>query len=127
MAQDVIDMANLIGVERFAVVGHDWGARVAYTLAALFPERIHSISALALAYQPRGEFHVGSFVQSKHFWYQFFQCTDAVRRDPIGFARIQWENWSPEGWFNEKDFLAASEFFQGPDWAAITLNAYRSR
>jgi pimeloyl-ACP methyl ester carboxylesterase len=40
MAQDVIDMANLIGVERFAVVGHDWGARIAYTLAALFPERI---------------------------------------------------------------------------------------
>jgi pimeloyl-ACP methyl ester carboxylesterase len=35
MAQDVIDMANLIGVERFAVVGHDWGARIAYTLAAL--------------------------------------------------------------------------------------------
>jgi pimeloyl-ACP methyl ester carboxylesterase len=131
MAQDVIDMANLLGVERFAVIGHDWGARIAYTLAALFPERISSISALALAYQPRGEFHLGSFVQSKHFWYQFFQCTDAganaVRRDPIGFARIQWETWSPGGWFNEKDFLAASESFRGPDWAAITLNAYRSR
>jgi pimeloyl-ACP methyl ester carboxylesterase len=131
MAQDVIDMANLIGAERIAVVGHDWGARIAYTLAALFPERISSISALALAYQPRGEFHLGTFVQSKHFWYQFFQCTDAgahaVRNDPIGFARIQWETWSPEGWFNEKDFLAASESFRNPDWAEITLNAYRSR
>jgi pimeloyl-ACP methyl ester carboxylesterase len=131
MAQDVIDMANLIGVERLAVVGHDWGARVAYTLAALFPERISSISALALAYQPRAEFHLGTFVQSKHFWYQFFQCTDAganaVRHDPIGFARIQWETWSPEGWFDEKDFVAASESFKNLDWAEITLNAYRSR
>src|SRR6202522_526570 len=131
MAQDVIDLANLVGVERFAVVGHDWGARIAYTLAALFPERISSISALALAYQPRAKFHLGSFVQSKHFWYQFFQCTDAgadaVRRDPIGFARIQWETWSPEGWFKEKDFVAASEAFRNPDWAEITLNAYRSR
>jgi pimeloyl-ACP methyl ester carboxylesterase len=131
MAQDVIDMANLIGTERFAVVGHDWGARIAYTLAALFPERISSISALALAYQPHGEFHLGTFVQSKHFWYQFFQCTDAganaVRHDPVGFARIQWETWSPKGWFDEKDFLAASGSFKNPDWTEITLNAYRSR
>jgi pimeloyl-ACP methyl ester carboxylesterase len=131
MAQDVIEMANLMGIERFAVVGHDWGARIAYTLAALFPERISSISALALAYQPRGEFHLGTFVQSKHFWYQFFQCTDAganaVRNDPVGFARIQWETWSPDGWFDENEFLIASESFKSPDWAEITLNAYRSR
>jgi len=131
MAQDVIDMADLIGTERFAVVGHDWGARIAYTLAALFPERISSISALALAYQPRAEFHLGTFVQSKQFWYQFFQCTDAgagaVRRNPVEFARIQWDTWSPEGWFKEEDFQAVSRSFQSPDWAEITLNGYRSR
>ncbi len=131
MAQDVIDLADKLGVERFAVIGHDWGARIAYTLAALFPERIQIIAALALAYQPRGEFHLGSFVQSKQFWYQFFQCTDAgaeaVRRDPVGFARIQWDTWSPEGWFAEEDFQIASKHFGKPDWAEITLNAYRSR
>jgi pimeloyl-ACP methyl ester carboxylesterase len=131
MAQDVMDLANLIGIERFAVVGHDWGARIAYTLAALFPERTSSIAALALAYQPRGEFHLGSFVQSKQFWYQFFQCTDAgaaaVRRNPVEFARIQWETWSPAGWFNEEDFQAVSRSFKSPDWAEITLNGYRSR
>jgi pimeloyl-ACP methyl ester carboxylesterase len=131
MAQDVIDLANLMEIERFAVVGHDWGARIAYTLAALFPERISSIAALALAYQPRGEFHLGTFAQSKQFWYQFFQCTDAgadaVRRDPVGFARIQWETWSPLGWFKEEVFDAVSSSFTTPDWAEITLNGYRSR
>jgi len=131
MAQDVIDLANKLGIERFAVVGHDWGARIAYTLAALFPERLRAIATLALAYQPCGEFHLGSFVQSKQFWYQFFQCTnagaEAVRRDPVGFARIQWDTWSPQGWFAEEDFKAASKHFDKPDWAEITLNAYRSR
>ena len=131
MAQDVIDLADKLGIDQFAVVGHDWGARVAYTLATLFPERIGAITTLALAYQPRGKFHLGSFVQSKQFWYQFFQCTDsgaqAVRRDPIGFARIQWETWSPSGWFTESDFAAASRDFDRTDWAEITLNAYRSR
>jgi pimeloyl-ACP methyl ester carboxylesterase len=131
MAQDTIDLADKLGIERFAVVGHDWGARIAYTLAALFPERIKFIAALALAYQPRGEFHLGSFVQSRQFWYQFFQCTDAgaeaVRQDPVGFARIQWETWSPGGWFSEEDFKVTSRHFDKPDWAEITLNAYRSR
>jgi pimeloyl-ACP methyl ester carboxylesterase len=131
MAQDVIDLADKLGIARFSVIGHDWGARIAYTLAALFPERVQATAALALAYQPRGEFHLGSFVQSKQFWYQFFQCTDAgveaVRRDPVGFARIQWDTWSPEGWFAEEDFRIASRYFDKPDWAEITLNAYRSR
>jgi pimeloyl-ACP methyl ester carboxylesterase len=131
MAQDVIDLANKLRIESFAVVGHDWGARIAYTLATLFPERIRAMAALALAYQPRGEFRLGSFAQSKQFWYQFFQCTDsgaeAVRRDPIGFARVQWDTWSPSGWFTEEDFTAASRYFEKPDWAEITFNAYRSR
>jgi pimeloyl-ACP methyl ester carboxylesterase len=131
MAQDVIDLADRLGIEQFSVVGHDWGARIAYTLAALFPNRVRAITALALAFQPRGEFHLGTFAQSKQFWYQFFQCTPAgaaaVRRDPIGFARIQWETWSPEGWFNDEDFHLASKYFEHPDWAEITLNAYRSR
>src|SRR5580698_10435512 len=47
MAQDVIDLADKLGIERFSVVGHDWGARIAYTLAALFPERVQAIVTLA--------------------------------------------------------------------------------
>ncbi len=131
MAQDAIDLMNGLGIGRFAVVGHDWGARVAYTLATLFPERVACVTALALAYQPGGRFRLGDFTQSRHFWYQFFQCTpagvEAVRRDPVGFAREQWETWSPKGWFAEEAFNEASRYFAHPDWAEITLNAYRSR
>ena len=131
LAQDAIDLADALHVDRFAVVGHDWGARAAYTMAALFPERLIAIAALALAYQPHGAFKVPDFEQSRRFWYQWFQCTAAgsemVRKDPIGFARIQWETWSPPGWFDETEFAATSETFLDPDWAAITLNAYRAR
>jgi pimeloyl-ACP methyl ester carboxylesterase len=102
LAQDVIDLADGLGIGRFAVVGHDWGARVGYTLAALFPERVTALAALALAYQPRGLFKVPSFEQSRRFWYQWFLSVDGgvekVQEDPVGFARIQWETWSPAGW-----------------------------
>jgi pimeloyl-ACP methyl ester carboxylesterase len=131
LAQDAIDLADALKLDRFAVVGHDWGARAAYTMAALFPERLTKVAALSLAYQPRGAFALPGFEQSRRFWYQWFQCIDggaeAVRRDPVGFARIQWNTWSPQGWFDEAEFVATADSFKDPDWAAITLNAYRSR
>jgi pimeloyl-ACP methyl ester carboxylesterase len=131
LAQDAIDLADKLGLARFAVVGHDWGARTAYTLAVLFPDRISRIAALSVAYQPRGRFHVPSFDQARRFWYQWFQCTDggaaSVAADPLGFARIQWDTWSPSGWFNETEFTRTAESFTNLDWVRITLNAYRSR
>jgi pimeloyl-ACP methyl ester carboxylesterase len=101
-------------------------ARVAYTLAAIVPQRITAITALALAYQPRGVFTMPSFEQARAFWYQWLMYVDAgahaVAADPIAFARLQWDTWSPPGWFNE-----TARSFSNPDWVAITLNAYRFR
>lgn len=131
LAQDAMDLATALELNRFAVVGHDWGARAGYTMAALFPERLTALVALALGYQPIARFQVPEFKQCRRIWYQWFQCIDegaaAVRRDPVGFARIQWDTWSPPGWFSDAEFTATSKSFEDPDWAAITLNAYRSR
>jgi pimeloyl-ACP methyl ester carboxylesterase len=131
LVQDTLDLADGLGLERFAVVGHDWGARVAYSLAALVPERIRAIAALALAYQPRAQFSMPDFGQARAFWYQWLMYLDAgveaIRGDPVGFARIQWDTWSPPGWFGEDEFTATALSFANPDWIAITLNAYRAR
>ena len=95
------------------MVGHDWGARVAYALAAVVPERLSSIAGLALAYQPRGEFVFPSFAQAQNFWYQWLAYVDAgaeaVRNDPVGFARRQWETWSPPGWWDEAELEATAD------------------
>jgi pimeloyl-ACP methyl ester carboxylesterase len=131
LAKDAIDLADALGLKNFAVVGHDWGARAAYTLAALYPERVTSVAALALGYQPRARFTVPAFDQARRFWYQWFMCLDggvaAVEADPVGFSRIQWDTWSPQGWFDDEEFMRTAEAFTNPDWAAVTLNAYRSR
>jgi pimeloyl-ACP methyl ester carboxylesterase len=131
LAADAIDLLDVLGLERVAVVGHDWGARAAYTLAAVAPDRVDSIVALALPYQPRGAFTIPPFGQARAFWYQWLMYLDAgaeaVTAEPIGFARIQWETWSPPGWFDDSEFDATARSFRNPDWVAITLNAYRSR
>ncbi len=131
LAQDAIDLADQLGWTKFSVVGHDWGARIAYTLAALFPERLSSITALALSYSPGGRFPTPTLEQSRRWWYQWFMTTDrgadAVRSDPKSFARQQWNTWSPAGWFDDAEFEATAKSFENRDWVNITLNAYRSR
>ena len=129
LAQDAIDLADALGLRTFVVAGHDWGARAAYTLAALFPERVTAIAGIALAYQPRGAFKVPPYSQARRFWYQWFVAVDggasAVRADPKGFARIQWETWSPPGWFDEA--LAYSRYGRQRETEMVGLGTPAAR
>ncbi|MCZ7576622.1 MAG: alpha/beta fold hydrolase [Dehalococcoidia bacterium] len=48
LAGDVFALADAWGVERFHLVGHDWGAGAGWAAVALEPERIASWSALSV-------------------------------------------------------------------------------
>src|SRR5256712_6947584 len=39
LGQDVIEFADAVGIERFMLVGHDWGARAAYIAAGVWAGR----------------------------------------------------------------------------------------
>lgn len=51
LAQDAIDLLDHLGIEKVVQVGHDWGARAAYLLAALWPERIERMMAISVGYE----------------------------------------------------------------------------
>lgn len=131
LAQDAIDLLDALGLQRVAIAGHDWGARAAYTLAALVPDRVSAVVAVSVGYEPGGAMVLPSFEQARLWWYQWFQTLDAgaeaVRRDPIGFARLQWDTWSPTGWYDDAEFMATAEAFRHPDFVPITLHGYRVR
>ena len=130
LAQDALDLADALGLERFAVVGHDWGARIAYLLASVFPERIPRIAVLSVAWQP-GELTTPPYSQAKAYWYQWFLATrqgvEAVQEDGRAFARYQWESWGPPGWFKDATFDQVAASFENPDWPDVTLHSYRVR
>ena len=46
MAADVVALADALGLERFAVVGHDRGGRVAYRAALDHPDRVERLAVL---------------------------------------------------------------------------------
>ena len=131
LVQDALDLVDALGIEQFSVVGHDWGARAAYQLSAVAPHRVRSACALALAYQPGSRFTMPPFELARPLWYQWLMYVEAgveaVRRDPVGFAREQWLTWSPPGWWDEAELAATAQAFSNPDWADVTLNAYRTR
>jgi pimeloyl-ACP methyl ester carboxylesterase len=130
MAQDALDLADALGIKTFAVVGHDWGARIAYVLASVSPERITQIVAMSVGWQP-GELQTPGLEQVRKYWYQWFMATDrgaeTVKHDPRAFARIQWETWAPQDWFTDAEFEATAKSFENPDWPEITLHSYTVR
>ena len=130
MAQDAIDLVEALKLDKFSVIGHDWGARIAYALAIIAPQRVKQIVTMAVGWQP-GELPTPSLKQTQAYWYQWFMATkrgrQTVRSNRKAFARIQWDNWSPSGWFNDALFEQTAKSFENPDWSDITWHSYSVR
>ena len=47
LALDVVALLDAAGIERAAVVGHDWGGAVAWAVAGLRPDRVSSLTVLS--------------------------------------------------------------------------------
>ena len=129
-AQDIIDLADALGLKQFHYIGHDWGARTGYALAALFADRLKSLVAISVPFEP-GKAQPPKFPQARAFWYQWLLCTKPgekkFREDPVAFGRAQWDAWSPEGWYTEAEFNEAAKSWRGADYEAVVLHGYRSR
>ena len=48
LVEDVLGMADALGVARFHLVGHDWGAIVAWHVAVAAPERLHTLTIVSV-------------------------------------------------------------------------------
>ena len=53
LAGDVVALMDTLGHDRFAAVGHDWGANVAWELARSHPERVSAVAGLSVPFAPR--------------------------------------------------------------------------
>jgi pimeloyl-ACP methyl ester carboxylesterase len=50
LVADMLAVLDAFEVERAHVVGHDWGAGIAWVLAAMVPDRVASLAALSVAH-----------------------------------------------------------------------------
>ncbi|MGI8678712.1 MAG: alpha/beta fold hydrolase [Jatrophihabitans sp.] len=62
LVEDIVALVDAADTGKVHLVGHDWGAQVAWSFASAHPERLHSLTALSvphpsafLAAMPRGQ------------------------------------------------------------------------
>src|SRR5205807_9057314 len=48
LVADVLAIADWLGGHRFHLVGHDWGAAVAWAVGGTHPERLHTLSIVSV-------------------------------------------------------------------------------
>ena len=131
LASDVVGWLDALKVERAHLVGHDWGATIAYAAAALAPARFHSLTTLAVPHPGRFEIEVGkNKAQLKASWYViFFQIKGLSdwwlgRRNGAAIEKL-WRAWSPQWSIPASALDAVKQAFTVRGVRAASLAYYR--
>ncbi len=131
LGSDVIEMAQALRLDRFALVGHDWGARAAYIAATESASHVTHLVAISVGYGPNNPDQKLPLVQLKNYWYHWDfalgRGAELVRNSRHELGRFMWESWSPAWRFAEADYAKTAASFDNPDWADVTVHSYRHR
>jgi pimeloyl-ACP methyl ester carboxylesterase len=133
IAQDVVDFAQALGIQEYALAGFDWGNRAACIAAILHPQMVKGLVAIG-GYPVQNTTKRGKpepAASEARRWYQWYFNTEQGRigleenrRDII---RHLWDTWSPEWKYTDEAFTRSAPSFDNPDFVGITLHSYRHR
>jgi pimeloyl-ACP methyl ester carboxylesterase len=74
---DMVGVLDALGAPEAVIVGHDWGAPVAWHCALLRPDRFRAVAALSVPFRPRGSTRPTSVMpqtDSSLFYQLYFQA-----------------------------------------------------
>ncbi len=133
IGQDVIDFADALGLQQFALAGFDWGNRAACITAILRPERVRAQVAVG-GYSVQNTVTPSppaAAVVEARLWYQWYFNTErgrvgleANRRD---ICKYLWRTWSPGWQFTDDTFNRSAASFDNPDFVDVVIHSYRHR
>ncbi len=85
LAGDIVGLVNEMGAEPVVIVGHDWGAPVAWYSALLRPDLFRAVALLSVPYLPRSSVRpslaLGAMAGEKNFYQLYFQEPGKVERE----------------------------------------------
>ncbi|MCB2409631.1 alpha/beta hydrolase [Hymenobacter sp. BT178] len=132
LARDVIGLLDAAGQQQAIIVGHDWGAAVAWHLAAHYPGRIIKAAVLNVPH-PRvmGRTLRRSLEQLRKSWYIFFFQLPwlpewLVRRNSWWAGRQALVQTSRRGTFSTAELAQYEAAWQQPRAMRSMLNWYRA-
>jgi pimeloyl-ACP methyl ester carboxylesterase len=85
LVSDVVGLVNSLGEERAVIVGHDWGAPVAWTSALIRTDMFRGLGLLSVPYSPRLPVRPAvmfkAITQQKNFYQDYFQEPGKVEKE----------------------------------------------
>jgi pimeloyl-ACP methyl ester carboxylesterase len=130
MAEDVAAFAASLSDGRVHLIGHDWGANIAYAAASLAPDRFASLTTMAVPHPVRfaEAFAADPAQQARSAYILAFQSPgfeDQIIADHCAYLETLWKAWSP-GWDIPAELLADMKAaFRKPGVARAALEYYR--
>jgi pimeloyl-ACP methyl ester carboxylesterase len=131
LGRDLADLLDVLDLHDVLLVGHDWGARAAYVVGALYPERLNAIVAISAGHSTNTPTRAPSWPLASAYWYEWLVATEVGRRaideDRQEFCRYLWDTWSPDWQPDPLEFDLTSESWKNQDWSTVTTHAYLHR
>jgi pimeloyl-ACP methyl ester carboxylesterase len=103
LAADVAAILDQVGVDKAAVVGHDWGAAVAWTAAALAPDRVDRLVALSVGHPLA--FGAAGLGQREKSWYMLLFQFEGIAEQWL--SADDWANFRSWGRHPDADAVIA--------------------
>jgi pimeloyl-ACP methyl ester carboxylesterase len=106
LARDVLALLDDAGADRGVVIGHDWGADIAWKTAWMHPERITAVAGLSVPFVPRAPAPPLELMRRRlgeDFYIVWFQnpgvADEALARDvrrTLATTRVWTDSWARE-------------------------------
>lgn len=131
IAQDIVDWMDELSIPQAHVVGHDWGALTAWVMAGLVPERMLTMTSIAIP--PLGRFQQAlprvPFQLLSSWYIGFFQLGKvadwSVEANDWQLIRFLWRKWSPDWQVGEETIEGVINTLSQPGVKEAALGYYR--
>lgn len=131
LVDDIVGLIRHLGFEKAAVIGHDWGASVAWAVAQEHPETVWKLAALQVPPMQiwRKNQTLKQFFTS---WYMFFMQLPRLpewlmsRNDYALLAGLLKKSTAQPGVFTEEKIAEYKKSWREPDALTSMINYYRA-
>jgi pimeloyl-ACP methyl ester carboxylesterase len=120
LAGDVLGLLDQLGIDRAHVVGHDWGAALAWAVAAFAPDRVDHLAVLSVGHF--ASFREAGWPQREKSWYMLLFQFEGIAEQWLSnddFANFR-------SWAGHPDVDAVIADLSRPGAITASLNWYRA-
>ncbi len=120
LVADVVALLDNLQIDRAHLVGHDWGAAVAWVAAASLPDRVATLTALSVGHP--AAFARAGLRQLEKSWYMLLFQFSGIAEEWLSANQFR----NLRRWSSHPDIDAVVERLNDPGALTASLNIYRA-